>query len=76
MLRNHRNGRQDRVAFLAYVSEHSDPANSVHLVDPRTGSELTLYRSKSGHELGTAVYPAGGMRPVYRANVAGAGRGC
>jgi hypothetical protein len=69
MLRNHRNASRDRVSFLAYVSEHSDAAHNVHLVDPRTGNELTLYRSKSGHILGEAAYPAG-MRPSYRVKVA------
>jgi hypothetical protein len=69
MLRNHRNGHSDRAAFLAYVAEHSDASRNVHLVDPRTGSELTLYRSRSGHVLGEAAYPAG-MRPIYRTKVA------
>lgn len=69
MLRNHRNGRSDRASFLAYVSEHSDAAHNVHLVDPRTGNELTLYRSKSGNILGEAAYPAD-MRPTYRVKVA------
>lgn len=69
MLRNHRNSRSDRASFTAYVAEHSDAAHNVHLIDPRTGSELTLYRSKSGHVLGEAAYPAN-MRPVYRVKVA------
>lgn len=71
MFRNHRNAHCDRISFLAYVNEHSDAAHNVRIVDPRTGTETMLYRSKSGHVLGEAVYPAGrDMQPVYRVKVA------
>lgn len=69
MLRNHRNASRDRASFVAFVAEHSDASRNVHVVDPQTGSELTLYRSRTGHVLGEAVYPATG-RALYRVKVA------
>jgi len=70
MLRNHRNARSDRAAFLAYVSEHSDAAHNVRVVDSTTGAELVVFRSRTGHVLGEAAYPAGGGRPTYRVKTA------
>lgn len=67
MLRDRLRTRRDE--FLSFVLPRSDPANNVHIVDPRTGAELTVYRSRTGHELGLAAYPAAG-RALYRVKVA------